>query len=151
MALLDLIHSNDDMLYREADLVGLPGVFLNQKIADMYHSMYHYKGLGLSAPQVGVGMKLAVMDVNGEKLTLINPEILERSEKIVDSTEGCLSHPGEETTIQRHKEIVVKTYDPQGNSTIHKLTGLAAIVAQHEIDHLNGITIKNRKPLVRKV
>jgi peptide deformylase len=141
MSILGLLASNDQQLRREADRVGLPGIFLDQLISNLYETMYFHNALGLACPQVGKGLKLAVMDSDGMKLTLINPEIVTVSEEMLNSKESCLSCPNIECTIPRHKEITIRNYDIQGNATEIKLTGQAAITAQHEMDHLNGMLI----------
>lgn len=144
MGVLGLLPPDDHQLKKECDTVGLPGIYLDQVVSSLYETMYFHDGLGLAAVQVGKSLKMAVMDTDGVRLTLINPEIIAHSEKTVESHEGCLSCPGIEGVITRYKEITIKNYDMQGNPSEITLTGQAAITAQHEIDHMNGILITYR-------
>lgn len=118
---------------------------------DMLDTMYAAEGRGLAAPQVGVLLRLFVMDATwkaGERSpeTFINPEILWRSPDMVQSEEGCLSIPGVLATVPRAKEIILRWLMPDGSVQAQKLTGFRAICAQHEIDHLGGIVTLNHLP-----
>jgi peptide deformylase len=150
MTIRKLLPPNDTALMTEADTMGVPLLFMDQHISDLYETLYFNNALGLAAPQVGILQKLAVMDVDDTKLTLINPEIIEASEEMVESKEGCLSCPGIEVTLSRHKEITIKNYRKEGGEDTITLTGQAAITAQHEIDHLNGILITYRLSSLKK-
>jgi peptide deformylase len=113
---------------------------LQELIDDMFDTMYDAQGVGLAAPQIGVSLRLSVIDVSGEKnnqLVLINPEIIHSSgEKQYE--EGCLSVPGAYDTVVRAQKVTVKALDRTGTS--FEITGedLLAECFQHEIDHLNG-------------
>ena len=74
----------------------------------------------------------------------INPTIRAKSEDIVQSTEGCLSHPGLQVTVPRHRTIGVSYYDETGVFRMETLTDAESIIFQHEVDHLNGITLINK-------
>ena len=115
---------------------------LHQLIADMFDSMYAAKGVGLAAPQIGIGKRLAVIDTStGEdpaaKLVLINPEIIHAtgSQK---SEEGCLSIPTFREQVNRPQKVTVRAQDAAGKQ--FEMTGedLLARALLHETDHLNG-------------
>lgn len=113
---------------------------LQQLIDDMFDTMYDAHGVGLAAPQIGVSLRLSVIDVVGDKqqqIVIINPEIIvSEGEKQYD--EGCLSVPGAYDTVTRAQKVTVKALDRTG--TPFEITGedLLAECLQHEIDHLNG-------------
>ena len=117
--------------------------------ADMLETMYAAPGRGLAAPQVGVALRLFVMDVTWKEGTpsprvCINPEILWRSEDMGVGPEGCLSIPGISTTVARSTAIRLRWMDLAGALQEEDLTGFAAICAQHEYDHLDGIVTLDR-------
>ena len=108
----------------------------------MLETMYNNKGIGLAANQVGINKKLVVIDLQTDNikspLFLINPKIVERSDEMVDSEEGCLSVPNERAKIKRHKTIVLEYIDRDGNKQKINADGLLSICIQHETDHLIG-------------
>jgi len=107
---------------------------------DMIDTMYAGGGIGLSAIQIGIPLRLIVVNVSGRKEDLIclaNPEIQNFAGKVVIK-EGCLSIPGIFADVKRPAEIVVKGVDRQGRELIMNVSGLPARVIQHEIDHLSG-------------
>ena len=115
---------------------------LHKLVEDMFESMYAAKGVGLAAPQIGVGKRLAVIDIStGEdpkqKIVLINPEIV-KTEGSHKSEEGCLSLPTFREQVTRPLKVTVRAQDAQGKE--FELTGdeLLARAFLHETDHLNG-------------
>ena len=127
---------------RGADVTEFDTPELHQLIADMFDSMYAAKGVGLAAPQIGIGKRLAVIDTTtGEderqKIVLINPEIvkMEGSQK---GEEGCLSLPTFREQVNRPKKVTVRAQDVTGKE--FEMTGedLLARAFLHETDHLNG-------------
>lgn len=109
-------------------------------IEDMFETMYDARGVGLAAPQIGVSLRLSVIDVIGDKqnqLVIINPEIV-HAEGEKHYEEGCLSVPGAYDTVVRAQKVTVKALDRNGKP--FEVTGedLLAECLQHEIDHLNG-------------
>jgi peptide deformylase len=115
---------------------------LKQLIDDMFATMYGVNGIGLSAIQVGVPLRLFVVDITrGEKYVFINPEITWRSQETTSIREGCLSFPGVSAEVPRSSSIVF-SYVSHITGRIESISaaGLYAICVQHEIDHLNGIT-----------
>lgn len=109
-------------------------------IDDMFETMYHAKGVGLAAPQIGVSLRLSVIDVIGDKtqqLVLINPEIIAQ-EGEESYSEGCLSVPGAYDTVVRAKKVTIRAMDRFGKPYEMTADGLLGECFQHEIDHLNG-------------
>jgi peptide deformylase len=115
-------------------------------MADM---MYLNKGIGLAAPQVGLGIEVVVVDIGEGLINFVNPVILERSRKMSGMEEGCLSLPGVTVTVKRPEEVKVRAQDDRGEFFMKKFTGLAATAVQHEIDHLNGKLIIDHLDPVR--
>ncbi len=117
--------------------------------ADMLDTMYHAEGRGLAAPQVGVSLRVFVMDAAWKQAApapqvLVNPVIVSRSDDVVVGPEGCLSIPGITTAIARAPAIRLRWTDLDGAMHEADLTGFHAICAQHEIDHLDGIVTLDR-------
>lgn len=113
---------------------------LQKLIDDMFETMYDARGVGLAAPQIGINIRLAVIDVTPDKsktFVLINPEILEASgEEPYD--EGCLSVPSAYDSVVRASHVKMKALDRHGKEYILEAEGLLCEAIQHEIDHLNG-------------
>jgi peptide deformylase len=140
MALLPILHHPDERLRRKAKPVATFDAALRTLIKDMIETMYEAPGVGLAATQVGVALRVAVMDCSEERseaIVMINPEILARSER-QDVEEGCLSVPDYRETIQRYNRVRMRALNAQGESYEMDADGLAAQCIQHEIDHLDG-------------
>ena len=118
-------------------------VVLRPLLPRMFAAMYKAPGIGLAAPQVGVGLRLAIVDLMENEvpapLTLVNPEILRASDALVSREEGCLSLPNQYADVTRPQSVRVRYQDLDG--TRHELDadGLLATCLQHEIDHLDGV------------
>jgi peptide deformylase len=115
---------------------------IRQIVEDMLAMLYKSDGVGLSAPQIGISMRIAVIDINpyepsAKPMVLINPEIMD-SEGQIEVEEGCLSIPGIRGDVKRAEKVVVKALDLEGNEICIEANELLARVLQHEIDHLNG-------------
>ena len=111
-------------------------------------NMFHYKGIGLSANQIGISERVFVMMLNietEETITCFNPCIVKRYEDDIWFEEGCLSFPDEIINIQRPNRIVVKYEDEDKKDHKIKLSGMAARVFLHEFDHLEGIVFTERQ------
>jgi len=105
----------------------------------MVETMQHTNGVGLAAPQVGVPLRVIVLQMPGEEpMAIINPEIVKRAGER-EVTEGCLSIPGYAGEIKRSVSVTVKGWDRQGKTIRIKATGLMAQALEHELDHLNGV------------
>lgn len=116
---------------------------LAQLCEDMFTSMYAATGIGLAAPQIGLGVRLTVIDVTSGKnpearLVLANPEIV-HAEGEQREEEGCLSIPGFRGTVMRPRYVTIRAQDVTGKAYEMKGEGLLARAFCHEIDHLNGI------------
>lgn len=117
--------------------------------ADMLETMYAAPGRGLAAPQVGRLERLFVMDVGWKDgsampIVMVNPEILQLSDRVMAGPEGCLSIPGPTPIVERAAEVRMRWTDLDGAMHDELLTGFAAICAQHEYDHLDGIVTLDR-------
>lgn len=117
--------------------------------ADMLETMYEAPGRGLAAPQVGRLVRMFVMDVTWKEGTrapqvFVNPEIVELTGERVVGPEGCLSIPGPVTEVERFPVVRLRWTDLEGAAHDEVLTGFAAICAQHEYDHLDGILTLDR-------
>lgn len=110
---------------------------LQRLIDDMFETMHAAQGIGLAAPQVGRSERLAVVEIEGERLVLINPEIVEEggSDK---AEEGCLSIPEIYGDVERSARVAVRATDREGKAYEVQADGLMARCLQHEIDHLHG-------------
>ena len=127
---------------------------LQTLIEDMFETMYHTKGVGLAAPQVGISLQLAVIDVIGDKtqqIVIINPQIL-ATEGSKEYHEGCLSVPGAYDTVIRADKVTVRAQDRHGVFFEMTADELLGECLQHEIDHLNGkLFIDLLSPLKRSM
>jgi len=111
------------------------------KILDNSKSPDGHRGVGLAANQVGDNRRCIMISTQHFRTFMINPEIKKRSKQTVMSEEGCLSFPGQQTTVPRSKQITVEWTTLQGKKKNQKFRGLESRVIQHEIDHLDGIVL----------
>ncbi len=121
---------------------------IDRLIDDMIETMYAAPGVGLAAPQVGVPLRLFVVDISVGRdpnglMAVANPEVLE-IDGVQLEEEGCLSVPGFNATVVRPSRIVVKGLDRHGTEQRFEGTGLLARAFQHEIDHLDGMLFVDR-------
>jgi peptide deformylase len=108
----------------------------------MLATMKAAKGVGLAAPQVGHSIRMLVFDIGSEFGILINPEIVETEGLPEVDMEGCLSFPKQFCRVARYKKIKVQYIDLAGSTVVKWFYGLSARIVQHEINHLDGITMK---------
>jgi peptide deformylase len=101
-------------------------------------------GIGLASNQCGERVRMFIMLIDGKFWECFNPEITECSTDLTEFNEGCLSFKGDSCIIKRPSTINVKYYDAQGKEHVELLEGLPARCFQHELDHLNGITMHDR-------
>jgi len=119
-------------------------------IDDMIKTMYAAPGVGLAAPQVGVGLRIFVIDISvGEKPTeliaMVNPSFeTNNDDTLITEEEGCLSLPGFSAVVERRKQVVVSGLDRNGRNQKIEGEGLLARAFQHEMDHLNGTLFVDR-------
>ncbi|MDE3059519.1 MAG: peptide deformylase, partial [Pseudomonadota bacterium] len=157
MAILPLIIAPDPRLKTRSDPVEAVTDDIRHLAADMLETMYHDKGIGLAAVQVGVMKRLLVMDVSwrddggpGEQYVLINPEIIESSEEPHAYKEGCLSFPDQFADVTRPESVRVRWLGLDGQTHEENFEGLLATCVQHEIDHINGITFVDHISLAKR-
>ena len=121
---------------------------IKEIIENMHHVMNQHNGIGLAAVQIGILKRIISIDltknqddklIKPSQINLINPVILSKSERQEYATEGCLSVPGRKEDVLRYFWVEIEGYTLNGEYFHRKLYDLAARVAQHEIDHLNGI------------
>lgn len=156
MAILEVLKYPDSRLRHKGKVVESITPELQKLADDMLETMYDEKGIGLAAIQVGVEVRLLVIDIlpRGEDryeldglsdlekavdqpIVIFNPEITKKEGKTTYD-EGCLSVPGFYETVVRSKYIEVKGMDKEGQPIEYKLDGLLSICMQHEMDHLDG-------------
>ena len=145
MALRDILIHPDPRLKKSADPVAGVDDELHRLADDMLETMYDAPGIGLAAPQVGVGRRVLVMDCVKEEdaaprpMVLINPEVTWTSEETSVYEEGCLSIPEHYADVTRPAEVKVRWMGLDGDRHEEQFDGLWATCVQHEIDHLNGV------------
>ena len=109
----------------------------------MFATMYRAPGIGLAAPQIGVGLRLAIVDLmrddKPDPIVLINPEVIATSDDLATREEGCLSLPNQFADITRPARVKIRYLDQEGARQEIEAEGLLSACIQHEIDHLNGI------------
>ena len=140
----------DPFLLKKAAPVSRVDEKVRELIRDMFETMRAASGVGLAAPQLGVGKRVIIVDISHvEKevapLALVNPEIVE-SRGLEEGTEGCLSLPGIEGVVPRAEFVLVKALDEQGRPVQIAARGFLARALQHEIDHLDGVLFIDRIP-----
>ena len=151
MSILDIRVLGDPVLRKPTKRVTEITDELRQLIADMFETMYAAEGIGLAAPQVGRTERLAVVDVDGQKFTLINPEVIERSGDNDKAEEGCLSIPEIYGDVDRPFTVTIRATNENGEQYEATASELLGRCFQHEIDHLDGkLFIDYLSPLKRK-
>ncbi len=151
MSILDIRVLGDPALRKPTKRVTEVTDELRKLIADMFETMYAAEGIGLAAPQVGRTERLAVVDVEGKKFALINPEIVSTSGSPEKAEEGCLSIPDIYGDVERPPEVTIRALDEQGIQYEAASDALLGRCFQHEIDHLDGkLFIDYLSPLKRK-
>jgi len=133
---------------------------LSTLIDNMFETMYYADGVGLAAPQVGLALRLFMIDLapfknddpdlGNFKVVMINPTLLERSDKEVSEEEGCLSIPGIHENVMRALKIKISYFDTDFHEHIEEYEGYKARVVQHEYDHLEGNLFTDRVTPIRR-
>lgn len=161
MAILPIVRYPHEVLLTETEEVREITADLERLVRDMIETMHAAPGVGLAANQVGVGKRIAVVDLTvGEDpsklLVLINPRILENSGTYSDE-EGCLSLPGFSERVRRAERCVIEAMDLEGKTRTLEGRDLLARAFNHEIDHLHGrlfiehLSVLKRRLIKRKV
>ena len=141
MALMPIVRVPDPVLRQKTKKVKKIDAAIQKLVDDMIETMYDAPGVGLAANQVGVSLRICVIDCPDSSpglVVLINPEIVRRSGTTM-CEEGCLSLPGYKGDLQRSEKVVVKGLNRDGRPVRYHATGLFAEAIEHEVDHLNGI------------
>jgi peptide deformylase len=146
MAVREILGVDHPMLRRKCTKINRLDPSLQRLIDDMIETMHDANGVGLAAPQVGVPVRLFVIQTPedldepraGELYVLYNPEII-KTDELYYPVEGCLSMPGWEANVPRYQRVTIKGRDRQGREVRIKAEGLLAQAFQHENDHLDGV------------
>jgi peptide deformylase len=143
-----ILKYGDSPLHGQAAVVDALTPDIERLVDDMVETMYAAPGVGLAAPQVGVALRIFVVDVSVGRdpnglIVMINPEFVERDGVQLEE-EGCLSVPGFNATVVRPSRAVVKGRDRNWDERTYEGTGLLARAFQHEIDHLDGLLFVDR-------
>jgi peptide deformylase len=154
MALLNILRYPDARLHKVARPVAVVDERIRTLVDDMLATMYDAEGVGLAATQVDVHERVIVIDVSegrDDPRVLINPELVEASEEMAFSDEGCLSVPQIYDRVQRHARIRVRALGRDGQPHEFDAEGLLAVCVQHEMDHLVGkVFVEYLSPLKRE-
>mgnify|MGYP001579409595 CR=1 FL=1 len=156
MAILEIKRYPDKILKIKAEPVRIIDSSIQNLIDNMIETMYAAPGVGLAAPQVGVSLRIMVVDVNSREkgpglMVIINPEIISALGE-TEEEEGCLSVPDYKDDIKRAEIVTVRGLNREGKEIEVESKGLLARALQHEIDHLNGTLIIDRlSPIKREI
>lgn len=142
LAILPIRKYPDPVLRHPAKAVTVIDSKLRQLAADMIETMEDANGVGLAAPQVGVGLRMVIVDFdpeNHDPRVLINPVISKRIGRKELGDEGCLSFPGLRSRVKRNPGVICEAQNLDGEMVEYRAEGLAARAVQHELDHLDGM------------
>lgn len=164
MAIRKISFLDNPILRQRARKVTAFNAALKALVDDMLETMREAPGVGLAAPQVGVGQRVIVVGVPpaepdeehpnpdaGKTWALVNPEIIKASDETVEGAEACLSIPGYAGDVERHQSIIVKGFNVRGKPLKLKVQDYTARIFQHEIDHLDGVLFIDRASRVWKI
>ena len=160
MAILPIIEAPHPILSKKAREVGSEefGPQLQNFLSDMAQTMYAAPGVGLAAPQVGDSRRILVANLGGDEdaesrdrlVYMVNPKIIERSEESITWEESCLSVPEYDLDVVRSRRIRVRWQDGMGVSHEDWFEVFPAVVLQHEMDHLDGVTLLNHSSRLKR-
>lgn len=170
--ILPIVGYGDPVLRKVGSEISKDYPNFNELISNMYDTMYNALGIGLAAPQIGLAIRLFVVDtepfsesenlsdeekiqLKSFKKTFINAKMLSEEGEEWGFNEGCLSIPDVREDVYRHEKITIEYYDEQFNKHIDVYEGLIARVIQHEYDHIEGILFTDlisslKKQLIKK-
>lgn len=154
MAIRTILHYPDERLRQKAAPVEAITPEILALVEDMKETMYAAPGVGLAAPQIGVSLRLFIVDTAGDDepsqlRVFINPEIVKTEGKTVWE-EGCLSFPGVHEEIERAAKVTVRAMDEQGEPFEISADELLGVAIQHESDHLDGVLMIDRMGALRR-
>jgi len=138
VTILDIRVLGDPILRQATTPITTISDDVQRLIDDMFDTMYHARGIGLAAPQVGRTERLAVLDLDNDPFVIINPEIVHSSSGRAKGEEGCLSIPDIYADVERPKTVTIRALDRHGKVFEREVGELLARCLQHEIDHLDG-------------
>lgn len=165
--LLPIIAYGHPVLKRKAEVINKDYPKLLELINDMFETMYNANGVGIAAPQIGLSIRIFIVDTNpfsedeslsdedrselkSFKKTFINPEILDENGDEWSFEEGCLSIPNIRESVLRQESIKIQYFDENFNKHIESYNGLLARVIQHEYDHIEGILFTDKLSSFKK-
>ena len=142
--MLKLVYAPDPILKKKCQPLAQVDDHHRALIKEMYEVMYDANGVGLAAPQVGLDMRIFIVDAAAREevktpLTMINPKITSIEENLVPYEEGCLSFPEHFAEIERPDKLSIEYIDENNQKQILNTEGFTSRIIQHELDHLNGI------------
>ncbi|KUP07061.1 peptide deformylase [Bacillus coahuilensis p1.1.43] len=145
MPVLPIVFHPNEVLEKECKRVTIFDKKLRKLLDNMYDTMIEADGVGLAAPQIGLDISVAIVDIGDDSGTieLVNPEILETN-GIETDIEGCLSFPNLYGTVTRPAYVKVKAQDRKGKAYTIEAEGFLARAIQHEIDHLHGVLFTSK-------
>jgi peptide deformylase len=153
-----IVAYGDPVLRKVAEPIEKGTIDVKQLSADMFETMYDASGVGLAAPQIGMGIRIFVVDgapmeeesLKDFKKVFINPEILQEEGKEWAYEEGCLSIPGIRADVYREEKLTIRYFDTDWNEHTEVYDGMAARIIQHEYDHIEGILFTDYLSSVKK-
>jgi peptide deformylase len=164
--ILPIVAYGDPVLRKEAKFIEKNEIELAKLVDNMFDTMYEAAGVGLAAPQIGLDIRLFVVDgqpfnekekdedidpsLIGFKKVFINAEILEEDGDDWAFEEGCLSIPGIRADVYRPEKVTIRYRDMDWNELTETYEGLAARIIQHEYDHIDGILFTDYLPPLKK-
>ena len=165
--ILPIVAYGDPVLKKRAAEITADYTDLQSLITNMYETMYGAYGVGLAAPQIGLSVRIFLVDtapfaedesyseaerkvLKSFKKTFINPEILEESGEEWAFNEGCLSIPNVREDVLRKSEIKIRYQDENFETHTHEFNGLIARVIQHEYDHIEGVLFTGKVSSLKK-
>jgi peptide deformylase len=158
--ILPIVAYGDAVLRKKAENIKADYKSLSQLIADMFETMYHANGVGLAAPQIGLAIRLFVVDASpfaedekgleNFKRVFINAQMLDESGQAWSFNEGCLSIPGVREDVLRKPDITITYLDENFETKTEKISGLAARIIQHEYDHIEGVLFTDKVSALKK-
>ncbi|MBC7652859.1 MAG: peptide deformylase [Oligoflexus sp.] len=158
---LPIVAYGDPVLKKKAQEIADDYEQLDGLISNMFETMYTANGVGLAAPQVGLPIRLFIVDaspfaeddqpeLNDFKKVFINAQIIEEDGKKWSFNEGCLSIPDVREDVSRHENVLINYFDENWVNHEEKFSGLAARIIQHEYDHIEGKLFTDRINPLRK-
>lgn len=149
MAIIEITEFPEKVLKQVGEPVEKFDAELERLVADMFETMYAAEGVGLAAPQIGLSLRLFVMDCEGLRLVAANPEIVEASGE-QDGEEGCLSVGRIHSPLKRAARVRLRAQDVRGEFFEQDAEGLAARCFLHETDHCDGFLFIDRLSPLRR-